>query len=143
VPKCVSKATESAMKQGRTHYTHSLGDPELRQEICNSYLKNYNVQINPDQIIITSGTSPAILMVLYALCNPDDEIILSDPGYACYPNFISLSGAKMVKVPVLEEDGFQYRPENICTALSDRTKAILINSPMNPRPGAFDSRIYP
>ena len=132
VPLCVSKASETAMNQGRTHYTHSLGDPELRQEICDSYLKNYGVRISPEQVIVTSGTSPAILMVLFALCNPDDEIILSDPGYACYPNFISLSGAKMVKVPVYEEDGFQYRPENICSAITERTKAIIINSPMNP-----------
>ncbi len=132
IPSCVLKASEIAMKQGRTHYTHSLGDPELRQEISNMYLKNYGVHVSPDQIIVTSGTSPAILMVLQALCNPDDEIILSDPGYACYPNFISLAGAKMVKVPVYEEDGFQYRPENICAAITERTKAILINSPMNP-----------
>jgi len=132
VPACVKKASELAMAEGRTHYTHSLGDPELRQEICNNYLKNYGVQISPEQILVTSGTSPAILMILYALCNPDDEIILSDPGYACYPNFISLSGAKMVKVPVLEADGFQYRSENIRAAITERTKAILINSPMNP-----------
>ncbi len=132
VPSCVLKASEIAMNQGRTHYTHSLGDPELRQEICNNYLRNYGVVIFPDQVIVTSGTSPAILMVLLALCNPGDEIILSDPGYACYPNFISLAGAKMVKVPVFEEDGFQYRPENICSAITEKTKAILINSPMNP-----------
>lgn len=132
VPACVSQATELAMKQGKTHYTHSLGDPELREEICKSYLKNYGVSISPDQILITSGTSPAILMVLSVLCNPGDEIILSDPGYACYPNFIHFADAKMVKVPVYEEDGFQYRPENIGPAISERTKAILINSPMNP-----------
>jgi aspartate/methionine/tyrosine aminotransferase len=132
VPECVLQASEIAMKQGKTHYTHSLGDLELRQEICNNYFKNYGVSVSPDQVIVTSGTSPAILMVLLALCNPNDEIILSDPGYACYPNFISLSGAKMVKVPVFEEDGFQYRPENICPAITEKTKAILINSPMNP-----------
>lgn len=132
VPKCVLEASENALKQGRTHYTHSLGDPELRQEISKMYLKNYEVKISTDQIIVTSGTSPAILMVLQALCNPGDEIILSDPGYACYPNFISLAGAEMIKVPVYEEDGFQYRPENINAAITDRTKAILINSPMNP-----------
>lgn len=132
VPECVLQASEIAMKQGKTHYTHSLGDLELRQEICNSYFKNYGVSVSPDQVIVTSGTSPAILMVLLALCNPNDEIILSDPCYACYPNFISLSGAKMVKVPVFEEDGFQYRPENICPAITEKTKAILINSPMNP-----------
>ena len=132
VPKCVLNASEAALKEGRTHYTHSLGDPELREEICHNYLKNYGVLVSPEQILITSGTSPAILLILSVLCNPDDEIILSDPGYACYPNFISLSGAKMVKVPVFEEDGFQYRPENICAAITKQTKAILINSPMNP-----------
>ena len=82
VPSCVLKASEIAMKKGRTHYTHSLGDPELRQEICNNYLKNYGVKISPEQVIITSGTSPAILMVLLALCNADDEIILS---FLCRP----------------------------------------------------------
>lgn len=132
VPPCVRIATEQAVNEGRTHYTHSLGDPELRAEISGHYFREYGVSVSPEQILVTSGTSPAILMVLQALCNPDDEIILSDPGYACYPNFISLAGAKAVKVPVFEEDGFQYRPENICKAISEKTKAILINSPMNP-----------
>jgi aspartate/methionine/tyrosine aminotransferase len=132
VPQCVAKASQAAIKQGKTHYTHSLGDPELRIEICQNYLKNYGVQVSPDQVIVTSGTSPAILMTLLALCNPNDEIIVSDPGYACYPNFISITGAKMVKVPVMEEDGFQYKPQNIEAAITGRTKAIMINSPMNP-----------
>ncbi len=132
VPQCVLRASETALKEGRTHYTHSLGDPELRDEICRSYHKNYGVGISPEQILITSGTSPAILLVLSVLCNPDDEIIVSDPGYACYPNFIGFSGAKMVKVPVFEQDGFQYRPENIGAAITERTRGIMINSPMNP-----------
>ena len=72
VPSCILKASETAMKEGRTHYTHSLGDPELRQEICNSYLKNYGVRISPEQILVTSGTSPAILLILSVLCDPDD-----------------------------------------------------------------------
>jgi aspartate/methionine/tyrosine aminotransferase len=66
------------------------------------------------------------------LCDPGDEVILSDPGYACYPNFMQFLGIKAVKVPVYEEDGFQYRPEEICKRISDKTKAIIINSPMNP-----------
>ncbi|HET6556464.1 MAG TPA: pyridoxal phosphate-dependent aminotransferase [Prolixibacteraceae bacterium] len=132
VPSCILDASATAMKEGRTHYTHSLGDPELRQEICNHYLRQYGVSISPEQVLVTSGTSPAILLVLSVLCEPDDEIICSNPGYACYPNFISFTGAKMAKVPVYEEDGFQYRAENICAAITDRTKGILINSPMNP-----------
>lgn len=132
VPSCVLRASEKAVKEGRTHYTHSLGDPELRQEIANLYRKEYGVSVSAEQIIVTSGTSPAILMILLALCNPGDEVIVSDPGYACYPNFITVSGAKIIKVPVYEEDGFQYRPENIGATITENTRGILINSPMNP-----------
>ena len=132
VPDCVIDATQEAIRQGRTHYTHSLGDPELREEIAKKYFYEYGVTISPDQILVTSGSSPAILLTLGVLCEENDEIILSDPGYACYPNFIRFLGAKSVKVPVYEEDGFQYRPEEICRRLTDKTRGILINSPMNP-----------
>jgi aspartate/methionine/tyrosine aminotransferase len=132
VPACVSDSIQKAFSEQRTHYTHSLGDPELRDEIAKRYQAKYNVQVSPDQIIVTSGSSPAILLTLGVLCNHDDEVILSDPGYACYPNFIRFLGAKAVKVPVYEEDGFQYRPEEICKRISEKTRAIMINSPMNP-----------
>ncbi len=132
VPQCVSSAVQQAFAEGRTHYTHSLGDPELRQELAVRYKKEYNVTVSPDQILVTSGSSPAILVVLGTLCDPGDEVILSDPGYACYANFMQFLGVKAVKVPVYEEDGFQYRPEEICKRITGKTRAILINSPMNP-----------
>ncbi len=132
VPKCVSDAVNVAFKEGRTHYTHSLGDPELRAEIANRYFSEYGVKVSPDQIIVTSGSSPAILLTLGVLCEAGDEIILSDPGYACYENFIKFIGAVPVKVKVFEEDGFQYRPAAIKKLITEKTKAIMINSPMNP-----------
>jgi len=132
VPNCVSNAVQEAFFEGRTHYTHSLGDPELREEIAKRYLDEYGVTVSPDQIIVTSGSSPAILLTLGTLCDTGDEIILSDPGYACYENFIKFIGAKPIKVQVYEEDGFQYRASEIKKLISERTKGILINSPMNP-----------
>jgi (5-formylfuran-3-yl)methyl phosphate transaminase len=132
VPGCVSEAVHKAFQEGRTHYTHSLGDPELRQEIARHYFNEYSVNVSPGHILVTSGSSPAILLTLGVLCEPDDEVILSDPGYACYQNFIRFIGAKAVKVPVYEEDGFQYRPEEIGKRITSKTKAIIINSPMNP-----------
>lgn len=132
VPGCVSDAVQQAYTEKRTHYTHSLGDPELREEIAKKYHSEYGVTVSPEQIIVTSGSSPAILLTLGVLCESADEVILSDPGYACYPNFVRFIGAKPVKVPVFEEDGFQYRPEEICRKISEKTKAIIINSPMNP-----------
>lgn len=132
VPGCVSDAVQQAYTEKRTHYTHSLGDPVLREEIAKKYHSEYGVTVSPEQIIVTSGSSPAILLTLGVLCESADEVILSDPGYACYPNFVRFIGAKPVKVPVFEEDGFQYRPEEICRKISEKTKAIIINSPMNP-----------
>ena len=132
VPECVSKAVDEAFHEGRTHYTHSMGDPELRKEIATRYKKEYNVVVSPEQIIVTSGSSPGILLVLGALCEINDEIILSDPGYACYQNFIKFVDAVPVKVNVYEENGFQYRSSEIGKHITEKTRAIMINSPMNP-----------
>lgn len=132
VPACVSKAVQHAFEEKRTHYTHSLGDPELREEIAKRCLKEYKVTVSPEQIIVTSGSSPAILLALGVLCEPGDEVIISDPGYACYQNFIRFLSAVPVKIPVYEEDGFQFRPKEIAKRISAKTKAIIINSPMNP-----------
>lgn len=132
IPQCVKAASINALNQGHTHYTHSLGDPELREAICDDYLKKYGVTISPSQILITSGSSPAILLVLSALLNEDDEVIYSDPGYACYSNFIRYTGGTPVAVQVGENNGFQYEPSAICKKITPRTKAIMINSPMNP-----------
>lgn len=132
VPACVSKAVQTAFNEGRTHYTHSLGDPELREQIAQKYWQEYGVSVSPDQIIVTSGSSPAILLTLGVLCEAGDEIIISDPGYACYSNFIKFIEAKPVRVPVFEEDGFQYRSSEIQKRISAKTKGIMINSPMNP-----------
>ena len=131
-PACICEAAIEAIRKERTHYTHSLGLIELREAICEHYLEKYRVHISPDQIIVTSGTSPAIFMLFSTLLEHGDEIILSDPHYPCYPNFASFLGALPAFVNVYEEDGFQFRPEEIKNRISTATKAILINSPSNP-----------
>ena len=131
-PQCICDAAEVAMKKGETHYTHSLGIIELREAICEHYHKKYEVQVNPGQIIVTSGTSPALFMIFSALLETGDKIIMSDPHYPCYPNFVNFLAAKPDFVNVHEEDGFQLRPEEIKKKMSPKAKAILINSPSNP-----------
>jgi (5-formylfuran-3-yl)methyl phosphate transaminase len=132
VPSAVKDALHRALDEGCTHYTHSLGDLQLRQAICDHYLKAYDVSVNPGQVIVTSGTSPAMMLAFAALLERDDGVIISDPGYACYPNFISFLGAVPIRVPVYEEDGFQYRPHIIEEKIVDNARAIIINSPSNP-----------
>ena len=132
VPQCVKDAACKALQEGHTYYTDSLGDFKLREAICKHYSNTYNVHISPDQVAVTSGTSPATLLLLGALLNKGDEVIISDPHYACYPNFIQFVDGIPVNVSVYEEEGFQYNPEAIQTKITNNTKAIIINSPSNP-----------
>lgn len=128
----VREAAEASFAQKRTHYTHSLGDKDLRLEVARFYQREYGVTIDPDQVIVTSGSSPAILMALMVLCEPGSEVILSDPGYPCYKNFVLACNAKPVSVDLSPEDGFQYSIEKIKKAITPKTRAIFVNSPMNP-----------
>ncbi len=139
-PDCVKEACCKAMHDGFTHYTHSLGILELREAICQHYHEKYGVHVDPDQIVVTSGCSPAIFMLFAALLEAGDEVIISDPHYACYPNFINFVQGRTVTVPVYEEDGFQYRPEGIQAKLSAATRAIFINSPSNPTGNLLSAR---
>jgi aspartate/methionine/tyrosine aminotransferase len=131
-PPAIIEAAIGAMRDGDTHYTHSLGLLELREAIAAWYDTQYGVNISPEHIIVSCGSSPAILLTLAALLDPGDEVILSDPRYACYANFIRLCEGVTVDVPVDAATGFQYTAEQVRPHITSRTKAILINSPANP-----------
>jgi aspartate/methionine/tyrosine aminotransferase len=131
-PPCVQEAALRALKDGRTHYTHSLGALPLREAIAAHYHARYGVQVSPDRILVTSGTSPAMWLLFAMLLEAGDEVVLSDPHYACYPNFVEFCGGRCAMVDVQEEDAFQFRPEAVKARLTPRTKAVLINSPANP-----------
>lgn len=142
VPQCVNDAIRTALDQHQTHYTHSLGDPELRAEIARLYQREYGVTVDPDCILVTTGSSPAILFLMMLLCNQDEEIILSNPGYACYKNFILAAHGNPVYVPLSASNGFQYNVEDIKKSITPRTAAIMINSPMNPTGTVLEPEFY-
>jgi (5-formylfuran-3-yl)methyl phosphate transaminase len=131
-PGCIREAGIRAIREGKTHYTHSLGVLELREAICDFYLERYGVHLHPDRVLITSGTSPAMLLIFSAILEKGDEIIVSNPYYPCYPNVIEYAGGMCSFVDTREDDGFQFLHEEVAKKLSPRTKAILINSPSNP-----------
>jgi len=131
-PQVVKDAANRAMAAGETQYTHSQGLIELREALSRHYHDKYRVWVKPEQFIITSGTSPAMILIFAGLLDPGDEVLLTDPHYACYPNFLRLVDAVPRYVPVTEEDGFQFQPENLGSYLGPRTRAMIINSPGNP-----------
>ena len=131
-PAVVREALARAVREGRTRYTHSLGILPLREAIAEHYARAYGVDVSPDRILVTAGTSPAMLLLFGHLLDPGDEVVLTDPYYACYPNFIRYAEGRPVYVDLTEEDGFQVRPEAVRERTGPRTKAILVNSPANP-----------
>lgn len=138
-PEPVKEAARRALADGDTHYTASLGKPALREEIAAHYWNKYKVRASPDQIIVTSGTSPAMLLIFSVLLEKGEEVILPDPHYACYPNFIRYLEGRPVFVPVREEDGFKYRVEEIKKRITPLTRAVMANSPANPTGTVFNA----
>ena len=131
-PGCIRNASIAAMERGKTHYTDSLGIPELRQAIAEHYARTYGVTVDEDCIVVTAGSSPSLLMAIACLVDAGDEVMMTDPYYACYPNFVKVLGARPLLIHTGSPDGFQLDPGKVAAKLSKATRALIINSPANP-----------
>lgn len=132
-PSAIVEAAVDSLRSGETHYTDSRGLLELRESIASFHRRKYGVDISPQRIFVTMGVSCALLAVLSTLVEREgDEIIISDPYYPCYPNFIKHLGGVPRLVRTRAEDGFHLKPDQIEEAAGERTRGILINSPSNP-----------
>ncbi len=131
-PEVITRAAEAAMEAGDTGYTQSLGLPDRREAVSDRFASKYGVTVSSDDVVVTQGTSPAMLLLFGALLDPGDEVILSDPCYPAYPNYISFLGGVPVHVRARASDGFRMRIDEIEAAIPPRTRCIMINSPSNP-----------
>ena len=131
-PPEVVAAVGPAVAAGATHYTDSRGLYPLREAIAADCLRRRGVTVDPDRIVVTSGSSPALLMVCSLLLDPGDEIIMPAPHYPCYPNMVAVCGGRSVLVPTLPEDGYVVDVDRVRAAITPRTKGILLASPANP-----------
>jgi len=131
-PSVVKDEAIRAMLDNHTKYTHSLGILSLRETIVDYHRRKYGVEVDPDQILVSNGTSVITQILMLSLLEPGDEVILPDPTYACYANFVRLAHGVPVSVPVKEEDGYQLDPEAVKERITSRTRALMICSPANP-----------
>jgi aspartate/methionine/tyrosine aminotransferase len=137
-PRAAVEACQAALAAGETRYTDSRGLPELREAIAADLTRRSGVPIAAERVLVTSGTSPAWLLVLSLLVEPGDEVLLGTPHYPCYPNFIRQLGGQPVLVPTRAESGWQLDPDAVAAARTPRTRAIIAASPANPT-GAVES----
>jgi aspartate/methionine/tyrosine aminotransferase len=121
-----------ALRAGETRYTDSRGLAELREAIARDYSARSGIEIETERVLVTSGTSPAMLLVFLSLVEPGDEVIIPTPHYPCYPSFVHAAGGRPVFVPTVPEEGYRVDVDAVLSALGPRTRAIVVSSPANP-----------
>jgi aspartate/methionine/tyrosine aminotransferase len=137
-PAAAARACSEALASGQTHYTDSRGIRELREAIAEDHRRRFDVEVDPDRVIVTQGTSPAMLLVFSLLVDSGDEVILGTPHYPCYPNFIRIAGGRVVTVPTDPDAAYALDVDAVRRAITPRTRAIVVSSPANPT-GAIQS----
>lgn len=126
------EACVRALREGETHYTDSRGLPELREAIAAEKARRAGVAVDPARVLVTSGTSPAMLLVFGLLVAPGDEVLIPTPHYPCYPNFVRFCGGTPVFVPTDPRADWAIDVDAARRALTPRTRAIVVSSPANP-----------
>ena len=141
-PAHVKEAAKQALDQGFVHYTSNYGLLELREAIAEKLLKDNGIRVEPEsEIIVTLGVNQALAITMLALLDPGDEILIPDPFYLNYLHCAQLAEARVIRVPLREENEFQVAPPALETAITPRTKLIIINSPHNPTGAVLDKEV--
>jgi len=131
-PQPILDAGIAAIKEGDVHYTSAMGLPALREAIAGFYKSQFDVSVSTDRIVITPGASGALLLALSATLEAKQTVLMSDPGYPCNRNFVSLLEGQSQLVNVDEHSNFQLTSELVHQHWQDNTAAVLLASPSNP-----------
>ena len=140
-PPALAESVKKSMEINDAGYTFSQGLEELRIEIAKKYSNDYRVKILPEQVLVSNGSSLLLYLAIRILAPPGSQVILTDPCYACYENVVRLAGAEPVMIKLRHEDGFQLNVDDLKKRVTPKTRAMLINSPMNPTGVVFSSEV--
>ena len=131
-PENICNAAISAINSGFTKYTPASGTNELKQAVCNKFEKFNNIHYTPDQIVISNGGKHSLTNVFQAILNPGDEVIIPSPYWLSYPEIVMLADGEPVFVRGEQENGYKVTVEQLQAATTEKTKALILNSPSNP-----------
>ena len=137
-PEKIKEATARALMQNYTHYTSNRGYLPLRQAIAEKTSEDTGLSYDPEtEILVTTSGAEAINNSLLAFLDPGDEVIIFSPSFLNYENVARIAGAKVVTVPLKEENGFQISIDDLCSAITPKTKMLVLNNPCNPTGALF------
>ncbi|BBU39975.1 MAG: pyridoxal phosphate-dependent aminotransferase [Bacillaceae bacterium] len=131
-PDHILDAAEKAMKEGHTKYTPSGGLISLKEAIIEKFKKDQHLEYKPSEIIVSTGAKHALYTLFQAILDDGDEVIIPSPYWVSYPEQVKLAGGAPVFVEGREENQFKITPDQLQQAITNKTKAVIINSPSNP-----------
>ncbi len=137
-PDHIKAAAMASLDGGFTKYTPSSGIPELRQAISDKFKADNQIDYKPSQIVVSNGAKHSCYNAILAMCQPGDEVIIPAPYWLSYPEMVRLAGAEPVFVQTREENNWKMTPEEFESAMTPRTKMVIINSPGNPTGSVYN-----
>lgn len=137
-PEEVGRAGAEAIFAGKTKYTHPSGTKALREAAAETMQREYRLNYAPEQVIVTTGAKFAVYAAATTLCDPGDEVILPAPYWPSYTPILRLCGAKAVVLDCPQENDYKLTPGQLASAVTPRTKALILNNPNNPSGMVYD-----
>jgi aspartate/methionine/tyrosine aminotransferase len=131
-PPHIVEAAIEALRGGDTHYTPAAGLPELRAAIAEEVSRTRGIPVEPDRVVVTPGGKPIMFFTILALAEEGAEVVYPDPGFPIYESVIRFAGATPVPLPLREELGFAFDPDELRRLVTKRTRLVIVNSPHNP-----------
>ncbi|XXM74203.1 pyridoxal phosphate-dependent aminotransferase [Lysinibacillus sphaericus] len=131
-PKHIIQAAYDSLVEGHTKYTPSGGTPQLKEAVIGKFKQDQNLSYKPSEIIVTSGAKHALYTLFQVLLDDGDEVIIPTPYWVSYPEQVKLAGGNPVIVEGKQENVYKITPEQLSNSITERTKAVIINSPSNP-----------
>ncbi|MBL7170191.1 MAG: pyridoxal phosphate-dependent aminotransferase [Candidatus Aenigmarchaeota archaeon] len=134
-PEHIRNAAIMAIDKGYTHYSPPAGRTETKQAIAKKLRKDNKINVSPDEIVVTCGSQEALFLATLSLIDPGEKMIVPNPGFLAFIPMVETLTGVPVSIPLREENGFEFDPEELEKLIDRRTRIILINSPSNPTGG--------
>lgn len=131
-PQFIIEAAKEALDKGYTRYTPASGMMELKEAICEKLQNDNNLKYTPSEIIVSNGAKHSLYNIFQAILNPGDEVIIPTPYWVTYPELVKMAGGTPIFLDTKEENGFKIDITELEQAVTEKTKALIINSPGNP-----------
>jgi aspartate aminotransferase len=136
-PDHIRKRAKTSLDEGQTHYTPANGIPELRSAIAQKLRNENKVSVSAEEIIVTPGAKQGLFEALFSLLTEGDEVVVFDPAWVSYESIVKMCGGSLSRIELDAENDFTLKDIDLAAAITDETRAVIVNTPSNPTGAVF------